>query len=265
MDPLSFIGFALGFGLLYFGASEGGGLKVFINSHGICIVVGGTLAMTLVNSSARNLWMAFRGFFRLFFPQRITPPGQVIVMLRQLSDRSRSEGMVALQDADRRAAVGFLARAANVALMSGDPEFVRVVLDEDILQMKLRHQVVGGIFRTMGVISPMIGLLGTLIGIVNVLQHITDPTKVGPSMATALSTAFYGILISSFFAIPVAGKLRERSNDELLVRSLIVEGIVGILKKEPSYLLELRLRSFARQQGIPVAGAPIPEAARIGA
>jgi chemotaxis protein MotA len=114
----------------------------------------------------------------------------------------------------------------------------------------------------MGMVSPMIGLLGTLIGIVSVLQQITDPTKVGPAMATALSTAFYGILISSFFAIPVAGKLRERSNHELVVRALIVEGVIGILKKEPPYLLELRLRSFAQVKGASVAGAPLPEAGR---
>jgi chemotaxis protein MotA len=257
MDLLTFIGFALGLSLLGFGASEAGSLKVFLNAHGLAIVVGGTVAMTLVNSSGKSLWSCFRAFVLVFFPKNMTPVAKVIATLRQCAERTKTEGIVALQDTDKRMIDGFLSRAANVAIMSGDAEFTRSVLDEDVLQMRLRHSAAQNVFRTAGVMSPMIGLLGTLIGIVNVLQQISDPAKVGPAMATALSTAFYGILIAAFFAVPVAGKLRERSNDEALLKQLVIEGIIGILKNEPPYLLELRLRSFARTKGVP-AGMPTP-------
>jgi chemotaxis protein MotA len=256
MDLMTIVGFIAGFGLLYYGANQGVGLSTFLNMHGLAIVIGGTAAMTLVNSSAHLLINAFRACVRLFFPVRQEKISRVIAMVRGLAEQSRENGVLALQNLDKRFAGGFLERVANVAVMSGEPEFVRMVLEEDILQTRLRHQAVIGALRTVGVISPMVGLLGTLIGIVSVLQQITDPTKVGPAMATALSTAFYGILLSAFFAVPVAGKLRERSNQETLVKQILLEGIIGILKKEPAYLLEIRLRSFAQERGLPAMSAP---------
>jgi chemotaxis protein MotA len=257
MDFITIFGFALGIGLLFYGANQGGGLGVFLNAHGLAIVVGGTFAMTLVNSSTQGLWSTMRACVRLFFPVSQPSPEDVIKELGRCAESARTEGIMSLQNVNRALAGNYLGRSTSIAMTSGDPEFTRSVLEEEIMQMRIRHQTVIGILRTTGVVSPMVGLLGTLIGIVSVLQQITDPTKVGPAMATALSTAFYGILIAAFFAVPVAGKLKERSNNEILIKQLVVEGLVGILKKEPPYLLDLRLRSFARQKGLPTMSAPL--------
>ena len=182
MDFTTIFGFLLGFGLIYFGVAEGGGIKVFLNLHGLSIVVGGTLAMTIVNSSAASLWSTAQACVRLFFPRSQTSAPKAIAALRQLADQAKANGIMALQGAGNRLSSEFLKRAVHVATTSGDAEFTRSVLEEDIMQMRMRHHATQSVLRTAGVLSPMLGLLGTLIGIVHVLQQISDPSKVGLAM-----------------------------------------------------------------------------------
>jgi chemotaxis protein MotA len=253
MDLMTIIGYILGMGLLAYGASEGGGLQTFINVHGIVIVVGGTLAMMLVNSTGATLKSIPSALLKLLFPTRQVDVERLIAAFRSMADKAKVEGIGAMQASQTGITDAFMDRAINVSVITGDAEATREILEEEVRQIKLRHTNVENVFRTAGVLSPMIGLLGTLLGIVQVLQQITDPEKIGPSMAIALSTAFYGIFIASFIAVPIAGKLRERSNEERLRKLIIMEGVIGILKNESPYILELRLRSFAhlKTPGLP--------------
>ena len=131
----------------------------------------------------------------------------------------------------------------------------RNVIEREIIQTGMRHKEMGNVFKTLGMISPMMGLMGTVIGIVGVLRNISDPQMVGASMGVAMSTAFYGILLSGFIFTPLSGKLRLRSNSELLVKETIMEGLLAIrFTNAPPKVLERQLLSYLTARSIASRG-----------
>ncbi len=250
MDLGTIIGLALGVGIILFGTREGGGVGVFLNAHGIIIVVGGTFAAMLINSTISTIGNTIRALLGLVFSRRPPSLRATIDLVRKLAEINRSDGLLALEGPGENFGDGFLERSVNMAITSGgNADFVRDVMEQEILQIRQRHLRVTDLLRSLAMISPMFGLVGTLIGIVHVLQQITDPEKVGPAMAVALSTAFYGILLSALVGTPLANKLRERSQDETVLKQIILEGMMGICRGEQPSLLEIRLRAFASRKG----------------
>jgi chemotaxis protein MotA len=152
--------------------------------------------------------------------------------------------MSALKEADPKVAGGFLERAATAALEYSDSKFVRQVLEQEINQAFDDINEVANIYRTMGVLAPMFGLLGTLIGIIAVLKEISNPEAVGPAMAVAITSAFYGILFANIVCVPVAGKLRSRALAQIRIKSMVLEGIMEIMKGSLPMVVERRLQAY---------------------
>ena len=138
--------------------------------------------------------------------------------------------------------------AIDLAVASGETDAVKDTLELHIKNYRSQRNEQANVFRTVALLGPMFGLLGTLLGIVQVLRNISDPTKVGPAMAVALSTAFYGISLANLVCVPIAGKIRNRTVDEALDLDIIRHGIVGIMENKPAYVLEMELQSFVESK-----------------
>ena len=246
MDFMTLLGFVGGVILLMVSITREGALGVFMNPHGLTIVLGGTLFATMINSSFRETIAFVKAGVSLFLKPKSIAPDQVIFQVVRLAGIARRSGVMAIQEEEKDIGDdGFFEHAIEVVLTANDEKVARVILEKEINQIRLRHREVGNIFRTAGLLSPMFGLLGTLIGIISVLKNISEPTSVGPAMAVAISSAFYGILMANLVFVPGAGKLRTRSLEEILYKEIVTEGMINIVftAKIP-IVIEMQLLSY---------------------
>jgi chemotaxis protein MotA len=246
MDLFSVIGVFGGLGMYAWGVIDGQAVGAFLNAHGIVLVLGGTLFATMVNCPMHGFSTALKGGLQVFKSPSTVPPNRAIDILAGLVRAARQLGVEAVEREIRSVQDdGFFLRAYKTCLSSPDEASARNVLEREILQTGMRHREVITIYKTLGTISPMMGLLGTVIGIVSVLRNISDPNTVGSSMGVAMSTAFYGILLSGLIFTPMSGKLRLRSVAELLSKEIIMEGMLALqFTTEPPSTVERKLLSY---------------------
>ena len=230
--------------LLARGAVTGEISSAFLNWHGLGLVLGGTAAAILINTPGRYVLKAFKAMFSLIETSPYARPERATAALVALAAQAQGRGSAALRDVDPRAAGGFLAHAAQIAREHNDPAFVREVLEADIDQAYDVENETANVFRSMGVLSPMFGLVGTLIGIVNVLKELSNPELVGGAMAVAITSAFYGILLANVVCVPVAGKLRIRSLQALKTKTVVLEGVLLIMQGAVPAVVETKLQAY---------------------
>jgi len=244
MDITTFLGVFGVLVLLAVGGLTGELSSVFLNVHGIAIVVGGTIIAMLINTPSRYVRETLVAMLNLFRRDRFGDPAELITTITRLCEQTQAHGLGALRGINETVAGGFLVEAATTAMEYNNPDFVRRVLETEVNNKVDRINEVINVIRTAGIIAPMFGLLGTLIGIVRVLAYISDPGKAGPAMAVAITTAFYGIAISNLICVPMAGKMRFRLWEEIKMRAMIIEGIVGMMQGTVPLVLERRLQAF---------------------
>ncbi|MFC1679324.1 motility protein A [Elusimicrobiota bacterium] len=244
MDLATLIGAGGMVGLLVIGIVSGEVSSTFISLHGLLIVFGGTGAAMLVNTPLQYVRDTLAATLSLIRSDPYADAGEAIPVLVRMAELVQRNGMGSMRNADTVTANGFFASAATTALEYNNPEFVRRVLETEVNNQVDRANEVINVIRTAGVVSPMFGLIGTLLGIIQVLQHISDPDAVGTSMGTAITSAFYGIMFANLVCIPVAGKLRMRLWGEIKMKAMVVEGVIGMMQGTVPLVLERRLQAF---------------------
>lgn len=242
MDFASFIGIISGLalivGAIFYGSSD---FSIFINIPGIMIVIGGTIAATLVTFQFKDTMAALRAMFIVFAQDKQDPQAMISTML-SLTKIARREGLIALSRVD--ADSPFLKRALGMASDASDEEYIRKTLQADIDSLKMRHYVVQDVFKKMGTYAPAFGMLGTLIGLIQMLAKLDDPETIGPSMAVALLTTFYGSLLATVIFNPIAGKLKARTILEIQTLEIIRDGTVSLLGSNNYLAVYERLSSY---------------------
>lgn len=242
--------FATILGLLAFAALIFGGVAShqitasLVNLHGVFVVFGGTFVAMLINTPFKYLVNSIIEIKSLMFEDEAAHMHRVVPMLVTLAEQCRMRGFSALKDADRNVAYGFLARVADAALEYNDSNFVKQVIEQEINQAADETNEIANVYRTMGILSPMFGLLGTLMGIIGVLKQLSDPEGVGPTMGVAITSAFYGILFSNMVCVPVAGKIRARIWLRVKLKSMILDGVLEIMRGSIPIVVERRLQSY---------------------
>ncbi|MHB0996853.1 MAG: motility protein A [Elusimicrobiales bacterium] len=255
MDIMTIVGFAMGIAVVGWGAYSSGVASTIFNMHGLVIVVGGTLAATIVNTSYKRFAAGIRAFWDIFTTPKIPSVEETVRMLVGMAETAQKQGgIMALSNTDGAFAGGFLKRAVGVAMVSSQSNETRAVLEEEIRRRRLDVQEDSNLYRTMGVISPMFGLIGTLFGIIQTLGNISDPTAIGRSMAVAISSALFGIGLSNMVFVPVANKIRLRAMEETLVLQLILEGVMDIMGGKTPHLIDIHLRGYQAEAGKPAGG-----------
>lgn len=248
MDITSVLGVTGLFALAGIAVITGQVSSAFLNLHGFLIVIVGCGVSMLINTPAALLKESLLSIVVLFRAETRTDPKDIVPVLITASQNVHARGMNALSGMDNKVAAGFLARAAQIGMEFKDPKYVQEVLESELKLEFDRHNEIVNVYRTMSILFPMFGLIGTLLGIVDVLKDISNPESVGPAMAVAITSAFYGISLANLFATPIAGKLRLKFLQEHLAKAVIVEGIVEILKGTIPVLVERRLEAYLQER-----------------
>lgn len=243
MDLSTIIGIGAAFGLMLMAIIQGGPLTIFINVPSILIVFGGTFGNTLVHYPFSDVFDAMNVAKKTFLYKEI-PINSLIVQLMEFANKARKEGILALQGAMEKVDDEFLKKAMQMAVDGQEPETLRNMLNTEIEYIQIRHGKGAEIFSSIAAYAPAMGMIGTLIGLVQMLQTMGDPSTIGPAMAVALLTTFYGAIIANVFCLPMAGKLKTRSASEVLTKTLIIEGMQSILSGENPRIMEQKLHAF---------------------
>ena len=241
MDAASLVGVLLGLGLIVGAIFLGGDLTYFFNLPGIMIVVGGTIAATLITFQLKDVIAAFKAAIFVFSEKKSDPNDMVETMI-ELCSLSRRQGLIALSRLEYEN--DLLRKACNLIADGSKEELIRDTLNIEIDSMKQRHFIIQDIFRKMATYAPSFGMMGTLIGLVQMLRQLNNPDTIGPAMAVALLTTFYGMLLSTLFFLPIAGKLKDRTLVELINLEIMFEGAISILEDNNPIFVYEKLSSY---------------------
>jgi chemotaxis protein MotA len=241
-----------------------GGPDLFVNLPGLLIVLGGTLMATLIKFPFGEIMRAFKVGLKVF-AARSEDPEKLIREAVELAGIARKQGLLALEG--HPAANAFLKKGIGLLVDGHPPQLVRKILASDINQMIQRHDRGARIFRAIGEVAPAMGMIGTLIGLVQMLASMDDPSSIGPAMAVALLTTLYGAVIANAIALPIANKLAIRSSEERTIKRLVLESISAIQEGLNPMVMEELLNTFLPENrrngnGGDESGAPAKGAAQ---
>ncbi len=243
MDIATIIGAVTGFGLVLIAIFMGGGFMWFVNIPSLMIVVGGTIGVTLMNYPLGAM-LSVMGVAKNCLFHKSGSSSDVIKNLVEFSRVARREGILALQSLTKDLDEPFLVKGINLAIDGLEPQVIGDILDIEIEQLENRHKFGAEIFSTMATFAPAMGMMGTLIGLVQMLQQMDDPSSIGPAMAVALLTTFYGVVLANLICLPFSGKLKTRSSEEVLQKTLMAEGIKAIQSGDNPRIVEQKLVAF---------------------
>ncbi len=243
MDLSTIIGIGAAFGLMLMAILQGGPLSIFINVPSLLIVFGGTAGNAFVHYPFGDIFDAINVTKKAFLHKE-KPINDMIMLLMDFANKARKEGILALQGAMEEVDDEFLVKALQMAVDGQEPATLKKMLTTEVEYIRQRHDKGAEIFTSLAAYAPAMGMVGTLIGLVQMLQTMDDPAAIGPAMAVALLTTFYGAVIANVVCNPIAGKLRNRSNSEVLTKTLVIEGMQSILSGENPRIMEQKLHAF---------------------
>lgn len=215
----------------------------FIDAPSALIVIGGTISAMLVAHPMPVLINAMKNISKIFKAPD-TDPTEAITKIIDLANLARKEGLLALEDAVANIDDEFLKKGIMLIVDGTDPELVRNILETELTYQETRHKDVKNAWELLGALAPAWGMIGTLIGLVLMLLDLSNPDLIGPKMAVAIITTFYGSIIANFIAIPTANKMKIFSSSEILMKEVLIEGMLSIQAGENPRIIEEKLKSF---------------------
>ncbi len=232
------IGIAIGSG------GDAKSVRAFIDIPSILIVIGGTFAIVTASFTIPEIFRAQGMMLKTIF-YRADNPSQVARKLIELAEEGRKNGILALQTfLNQPSGDRFLKKGLAMIVDGMEPDAVEGIMKQEVNHMVDRHSRGVSILRKSAETAPAMGLIGTLIGLVQMLGTLDDPSKIGPAMAIALLTTFYGAMMAYAFFSPLGNKLERNTRDEAVVMTLMIKGMVSIGKKENPRRLEMQLNSI---------------------
>ena len=243
MDITTIVGLIAGFTLIIMGILSGGSMSAFVDAPSLLITLGGTVAATLINHPL-NMMVGLVGIGMKAFFWTSLPSTELIEKIVGFAETARREGILALEQAVQEVDDAFMSTGIRLAVDGTEPELIQTILETELSFIEERHKAGANMFSYMGGAAPAFGMIGTLVGLVNMLQNLDDPSALGPGMATALITTFYGAVCANIIFIPIAGKLKIRSAEELLQKRMIMEGIMSIQSGDNPRIVEQKLSTF---------------------
>lgn len=246
MDIATIVGFVFGFLAIVVSISLDDGpsaLRAFVNIPSVFITVGGGVAATMISYKLND-------FIRLvkvcsnIFTSKENSKEDMIRTLVELSNKARREGLLALEAEHDKINDDFIKQSLQLVVDGVEPGTIRESMELELSNLESRHLVGRSIFKTMAAQFPAWGMIGTLIGLINLLGKLDDPSAVGPAMAVALITTFYGSILANFVCNPVVDKLTILSRNEVQLKEMIIEGILSIQAGENPRIMEHKLKTF---------------------
>lgn len=243
MDIATFLGILSAFGLLGVAIISRGGFSIFFNLSSLLVVLGGTFGATLINYPMKDIIRVLKVVKNAFFSKE-TEYINIIPDMVRYSKLSRRDGLLALDKVIGEIDDQFFYEGMRMIVDGTKPNVINEIMRNEIDFLAARHRVGISVFRAMGQYAPAFGMIGTLIGLIFMLQSLDDVGKIASSMALALVTTFYGAILANILFLPIAGKLTERSTAEILKKEMILAGVISIQSGEVPGMVELRMVSF---------------------
>jgi chemotaxis protein MotA len=245
MDWMTPLGYIIGLGTVGYVLIRGNSVGLIFNFNAILLVYGGTLGATLLSYPEHIIFQAIKAIRIFLFPGNRPKANGVIRVIMRLAEKARRQGIESLETDIPQIGIPFLANGLRMALDGLPVDILRGNLIKEIRFSRDRHAQIANVFRSMASYAPIFGLLGTLVGVVQVLMTLTDPKTIGTSMAVAMTATFYGIFGANFLFLPVAGKLNVYAQEEVFLEELMIEGILCIQQNEVPALALRKLQAFA--------------------
>ncbi|MGI9013668.1 MAG: motility protein A [Phycisphaerales bacterium] len=255
MDLSTIIGIILGMALVGMAIVLGGSFPAYVDAPSMLIVVGGATAATMVAFPLARVIALPKVVLKTIF----TKPANALKLIEQMvefAEVARRDGILALEALTEQMDDPFIITGVQMAVDGTDPEVIEQVMETELEQLMDRHERGKGLLDALGRFAPAFGMIGTLIGLVAMLSNMDDPSKIGAGMAAALLTTMYGAMLANMFILPMADKLATRSSEEVLIKTIIIQGVMSIQAGDNPRNVQAKLMTF-----IPPAQRPKPEAA----
>lgn len=247
MDLATIIGIVGGISLIFIGIVTGdagfAALKNFGDFVSIVITLGGTMTGMLTSNTIPDYINGLKSFTLAMKTSKVNE-GETIKKIIDLSNVARKEGLLALEEAAGDLEDQFMKKGVLLIVDGTDPDLVRAILETELSCVETRHKKIITFWNNMAAMGPAWGMIGTLIGLVNMLKNLEDSSTIGPNMAVALLTTLYGSMLANWIATPVANKLSVNNDIEIMIKEVMIEGLLSIQAGENPRVIEEKLKSF---------------------
>ena len=243
IDVLTIGGFIFGLGLVVWSIMMDGSLTAFINWPGVAITVGGSFGAMLINFQLDQIRQVVKIIGQVLFEKKtdITSLGHIFVSLAQ---KARREGLLALEDDLDEIEDHFLRNGLQMVIDGFEPDSIRDIMETEIGTLSQRHTLGQNLFKTWGALAPAFGMIGTLIGLVQMLTTLDDPSSIGSGMAVALLTTFYGSMMANLVLIPISGKLGIMSEKEVAHKEAVVDALLALQAGVNPRILQEKIKAY---------------------
>lgn len=243
MDLATILGIVAGLTLVIATIVMGGDAGIFIHYPSMMVVIGGAIAATLINFKVKEVFGVMSVVSKAFLNINYDHVG-LIEQIVTLSKKARREGLLAIDRDVSRLEDDFLRKGMEMVVDGTEPQVIRSVMETELSYLIERHKKGQQIFTALGTYAPAFGMIGTLIGLIAMLTKLEDPSQIGSGMAVALITTFYGALSANLIFLPIAGKLKNRSDEEVIIKELIIEGVLAVQYGEHPNSINRKLLNF---------------------
>jgi len=243
MDIATFAGLIAAFGLTAYGIAAGGSLSTFFDLPSLAIVAGGAFGMSLIAHPFASVVGTVRVIGKTFTDQ-LPDKQRVIREIVECARLARQEGLLALEKYDSELKIEFLDKGLRLVADGLEPKEIEKTLWLEIDNTAERHARSTEVLINLGNYAPAMGMVGTLIGLVLMLENMSEPSTIGPAMAIALLTTFYGALLANTLFLPMAAKLKGRSRDEMMIYELIANGLQSLVAGDHPRMIEQKLMGY---------------------
>lgn len=246
MDLASLIGIVVCLVLVVFGIVAGNGFGVIVNFldlNSALITFGGALCSVMASNAMPDFVAGLKSIALIFKNQAVNTP-ETIKKIIDLSNVARKEGLLSLEEAAGDLDDAFLKKGILLIVDGTDPELVRGIMETEMVSIDERHKKKINFWSDLGAMGPAWGMIGTLVGLVNMLQAMDDPGAIGPAMAVALITTLYGSLLANWICAPTSAKLKVKNEQEMMGKQITIEGLLSIQAGENPRVIEEKLKSF---------------------
>ncbi len=248
MDLATIIGLLLAFLAIFGGqAMEGGSIRSILQPTAALIVLGGTLGACLVEFPLSVVITSFKSVARAFLEPKANNRAVIAEIIR-FANKARKEGIISLESETREASDPFLRKALTMAVDGVEPKILRETMEMEISNMEDEAEHPIKFWEAAGGYSPTIGILGAVLGLIHVMENLTDPSKLGGGIAVAFVATVYGVGLANLVYLPISGKLKLKTRSQLLAHQIMLVGVISILEGENPRLIEDKLKSFLTQK-----------------
>lgn len=215
----------------------------FLDAPSAMITFGGSFCCVLAAYTIPDFIAGLKSISLIFKTTEMNTP-DVIRKIIELSNVARKEGLLSLEEASAELEDPFLKKGVLLIVDGTDPELVRAIMETELTSVDGRHRKKIGFWDDLGAMGPAWGMIGTLIGLINMLQLMNDPSSIGPQMAIALITTLYGSMLANWICFPIAAKLKAKNEVEMTIKEIMIEGLLSIQAGENPRVIEEKLKSF---------------------